>query len=69
VVWDQKANEMAQAVLIGLFPRLLATQETVDKVRSWVEATQPVPAVRRLVSEGIADLERCLRAQARDAES
>ncbi|MGH3491558.1 MAG: aminopeptidase N [Actinopolymorphaceae bacterium] len=67
-VWDRKANEMAQAVLVGLFPRLLATQGTVDKVQGWVDSAQPVPAVRRLVGEGIADLERCLRAQARDAE-
>ncbi|MEQ4205651.1 aminopeptidase N [Actinopolymorpha sp. B17G11] len=67
-VWERKANEMAQAVLVGLFPRLLATQETVDKVQAWVDNTQPVPAVRRLVGEGIADLQRALRAQARDAE-
>ncbi|GAA2758587.1 aminopeptidase N [Actinopolymorpha rutila] len=68
-VWDRKANEMAQYVLIGLFPRQLATQDTVDRVRAWLEQKQPVPAVRRLVEEGVADIERGLRAQERDAQA
>ncbi|MGW5365507.1 aminopeptidase N [Actinopolymorpha pittospori] len=68
-VWDRKANEMAQYVLIGLFPRQLATQDTVDRVRAWLDKTQPVPAVRRLVEEGVADVERALRAQERDAQA
>ena len=68
VVWDRKGSDMAQSVLVGLFPRLLATQETVDKVQAWLDTTQAVPAVRRLVLEGLADLQRSLRAQARDAE-
>jgi aminopeptidase N len=68
-VWDHKANEMAQSVLVGLFPRQLATQETADKVRAWLDSAEPVPAVRRLVSEGLADVERALRAQARDAQA
>ncbi len=67
-VWDRKANDMAQAVLVGLFPRHLATQETADKVQGWLDSAQPVPAVRRLVLEGLADLHRSLQAQARDAE-
>jgi aminopeptidase N len=67
-VWDKKANEMAQYVLIGLFPRQLATQATVDRVRAWLDGSDVVPAVRRLVLEGVADLERALRAQARDAD-
>lgn len=66
-VWDRKANEMAQYVLIGLFPRLLATEETAAAVRSWLEREQPIAAVRRLVSEGLADVERALAAQAKDA--
>ncbi|HEY6740501.1 MAG TPA: ERAP1-like C-terminal domain-containing protein, partial [Actinopolymorphaceae bacterium] len=68
-VWGKKGHEMAQYVLIGLFPRLLATPATVETVRAWLDATQPEPAVRRLVSEGVADLERALKAQARDASA
>ncbi|WP_020577297.1 aminopeptidase N [Actinopolymorpha alba] len=67
-VWDRKGNEMAQYVLIGLFPRQLATQATVDRVQAWLDDNQPVPAVRRLVMEGVADVQRALRAQARDAQ-
>jgi aminopeptidase N len=66
-VWDRKGNELAQFVLIGLFPRHLPTAETAETVRSWLDAQQPSPAVRRLVSEGLADVERALAAQAKDA--
>ncbi|GAB3424071.1 M1 family aminopeptidase [Flindersiella endophytica] len=66
-VWDRKGNELAQFVLIGLFPRHLPTPETAETVRRWLEAQQPSPAVRRLVSEGLADVERALAAQVKDA--
>jgi len=67
-VWERRGSDMAQAVLVGLFPRLLATQETADAVARWLETADPIPPVRRLVSEGLADLHRALRAQARDAQ-
>ncbi len=43
-VWDRKANEMAQAVLAGLFPRQLATQQTVDTVQAWLDTQERGPA-------------------------
>ncbi len=67
-VWERKTTEMATNVLVGLFPRALPTPETAAKVRSWLETHQPSGAVRRLVSEGLADLERTLRAQERDGQ-
>ena len=66
-VWEQKGHEMAQAVLKGLFPRLIVTTENIQTVETWLDTTQPEPAVRRLVSEGVADLRRALQAQACDA--
>ena len=66
-VWQRKGHEMAQAVLKGLFPKLIVSTETIQTVEEWLEAACPEPAVHRLVSEGVADLRRALQAQACDA--
>jgi aminopeptidase N len=54
-------------VLGYLFPRLLATQETLDAVDAWLSTTSANAAARRLVSEGRDDIARALAAQRRDA--
>jgi aminopeptidase N len=65
-LWVERTIEMAQTLVVRLFPRVLADEETVRRVREWLEAVEVPPALRRLVREGLADLERALRAQARD---
>jgi aminopeptidase N len=40
-----------------------------DKVDAWLKSTTANPAAKRYVSEGRADLERALLAQALDATS
>jgi aminopeptidase N len=67
-VWEAKGTQMASNFLQLMFPRVLTTPEVLDKVTDWLERTEANPAARRLVSEGRADLERALRAQARDAQ-
>jgi aminopeptidase N len=52
---------------MNLFPRQLASARTLDRVRSWLATTRANPAAQRYVREGVADLERALAAQARDA--
>nr|MDQ4007842.1 aminopeptidase N [Actinomycetota bacterium] len=66
-VWEDKGTQLASNVLTFMFPRAIPTPEVLDKVSAWLSTTQANPAARRLVSEGRADLERALRAQARDA--
>jgi aminopeptidase N len=49
-VWNRKGHEVAQYILLGLFPRTLVTEATAATVRQWLETAQPTPPVRRLVS-------------------
>ena len=66
-VWEAKGVHSASVVLQFLFPRVLATQETLERVTSWLDSTTANPAAVRYVREGASDLERALAAQARDA--
>jgi aminopeptidase N len=66
-VWEEKGTYRASLILVFLFPSAMVDEQTVERVRLWLDTTDANPAARRLVSEGLADLERALRAQARDA--
>jgi aminopeptidase N len=67
-VWEERTNETAQNVVIGLFPTLLAEQATVDAADAGLQAHRDAaPALRRLVGESRDGVARALRAQARDA--
>jgi len=65
---EERSVWIARVVLENMFPRALPTQETLDAVNAWLESTPAGPAALRYVKEGKADLERALRAQAKDAE-
>ncbi|GGU56328.1 aminopeptidase N [Streptomyces albospinus] len=66
-VWDSRSHEMAQQIVVGLYPSLQVSQETLDATDAWLSATDPSPALRRLVTESRAGVERALKAQAADA--
>ncbi|MFF8842979.1 aminopeptidase N [Streptomyces sp. NPDC015127] len=66
-VWESRSHEMAQQVAVGLYPSLQVSQETLDATDSWLKEAEPNAALRRLVSESRAGIERALRAQAADA--
>jgi aminopeptidase N len=66
-VWERKGVQKSSMVLQFMFPRALATQETLDRVNAWVASSTANPAALRYVGEGVSDLERALAAQARDA--
>ncbi|MEU1282438.1 aminopeptidase N [Streptomyces sp. NPDC005805] len=65
-VWESRSHEMAQQVAIGLYPSLQVTPETLAATDAWLESAQPNAALRRLVSESRAGVERALAAQAAD---
>ncbi len=65
-VWSRRSIEVAQKVVVGLYPRWAVDQRTVDATRAWESGEHPA-ALRRLVSEGRAGVERALRARAADA--
>ncbi|MFD3543051.1 aminopeptidase N [Streptomyces sp. NPDC058662] len=66
-VWENRSHEIAQQVAVGLYPALQVSQETLDATDAWLASAEPNAALRRLVSESRAGVERALRAQAADA--
>jgi aminopeptidase N len=65
--WDNRTSEMAQQIVIGLYPNTLVDQSTLDRTDEYLRTAQPVPPLRRLVTESRDNLARALRAQQRDA--
>ena len=66
-VWSSRTHAIAEYIVLGLYPTPLASQELVDTTRAWLDANgDAAPALRRLVTENLAGVERALAAQARD---
>ncbi|MFD5682108.1 aminopeptidase N [Streptomyces bacillaris] len=66
-VSDSRSHEMAQQIIVGLYPTLQVSQETLDATDAWLESAEPGAALRRMMSESRAGVERALKAQAADA--
>ncbi len=67
-LWNEKGYQRASTALELLFPRPLASPELLARANEWLRESEAIPAAKRYVHEGAADVERFLRAQARDAE-
>ncbi|MFD8570540.1 aminopeptidase N [Streptomyces sp. NPDC059639] len=65
-VWDSRSHEMAQQIAVGLYPSIQVSAETLATTDSWVESAEPGAALRRLVSESRAGVDRALKAQSAD---
>lgn len=69
-IWEGRTYQIADYLVVGLYPRSLASVELRDATRAWLSDNQDAaPALRRLVHENLADVERALAAQKRDADS
>ncbi|MFI0818017.1 aminopeptidase N [Streptomyces sp. NPDC021098] len=66
-VWNSRSHEMAQQIAVGLYPALQVSQATLDATDAWLEAAEPSAALRRLVTESRAGVDRALKARAADA--
>ncbi|MFD7841334.1 aminopeptidase N [Nocardia sp. NPDC059764] len=64
-VWDRRSSEVAQTVVVGLYPHWAVSEEAVAVADKFLGGDHP-PALRRLVVEGKAGIERSLRARAFD---
>ncbi|MFG6445482.1 aminopeptidase N [Microbacterium sp. P07] len=68
-VWESRTYQIAQYLIVGLFPSALADVALRDATRRWLAANLDAPAaLRRLVNENLAGVERALAVQERDAE-
>ncbi|WP_342001899.1 aminopeptidase N [Microbacterium sp. LWH7-1.2] len=68
-IWDSRTYQIAQYLIVGLYPAPLADIALRDATRAWLEANaDAAPALRRLVAENLAGVERALSVQDRDAQ-
>jgi aminopeptidase N len=65
-VWERRSSEVAQTVVIGLYPSGDISQAGIDAADRFLSGDVP-PALRRLVLEGRAGVERSLKARIFDA--
>lgn len=68
-VWEQRSYAIAEKLVDGLYPSPLANAALADASRGWLDAHPDAPpALRRLVVESLAGVDRAVAAQQRDAQ-
>ncbi|KAA9110408.1 aminopeptidase N [Microbacterium rhizomatis] len=68
-VWNSRTYQIAAYLITGLYPAALANVALRDATRAWLAANgEAAPALRRLVNENLAGVERALAVQERDAQ-
>jgi len=65
-VWERRSSEVAQTVVIGLYPSWDISQAGLDAADEFLADPEVPSPLRRLVVEGRAGVERALRARAFD---
>ena len=66
-VYESRTSEMAQNIVIGLYPALVVDAEVAEKTDAYLENERPAAPLARLLAEGRDGIQRALRCQARDA--
>jgi aminopeptidase N len=67
-IWKERSYSIASNVLQFFYPGALASQGLIDATNAWLKANPDIPALRRLVIENLAGVERAVRAQERDRQ-
>jgi len=68
-IWESRTYQIANYLITGLYPAPLANTALRDATRRWLETNRDAaPALRRLVNENLAGVERALAVQERDAQ-
>ncbi len=65
-IWKNRSYHIAETLIVGLYPATLASQKLVDATQEWLDANPGTPALRRLVIENLAGVQRALTVQAVD---
>jgi aminopeptidase N len=69
MVWDSRTFKIAEYFAIGLYPVNMANSRLSATTSAWLDNNESAPsALRRIVIEGLATVDRALAAQQRDAE-
>jgi len=67
-VWKTRTYKIAETFVTWFYPGALVSQELVDATKAWLDANPGIPALRRIVIENLAGVERALVAQKRDSQ-
>lgn len=67
-VWTSRTFQIAQYLVEDMYPAPLASVDLRDATQRWLDDNAQPVALRRLIVENLAGVERALVAQARDAE-
>ncbi|GGE86913.1 aminopeptidase N [Mycetocola zhadangensis] len=68
-IWASRSYKIAEYLAVGLYPAPLANTELRDATVAWLNQNAEPPALRRIVVENLAGVERALKAQERDARA
>lgn len=66
-IWQDRSFQIAETLIVDFFPAGLANTDLQAASQAWLAANTDEPALRRLVVENLAGVDRALAAQARDA--
>jgi aminopeptidase N len=67
-IWERRSSEVAQTVVVGLYPSWDISDGGIAAADEFLADTALPPALRRLVLEGRAGIERSLRARQFDGD-
>jgi aminopeptidase N len=67
-IWASRSYHMAASIIGGLYPAPLSNQALQGATQAWLDKNPEPPALRRILIESLAGVDRALAAQARDAE-
>ncbi|MBO1902910.1 aminopeptidase N [Leucobacter weissii] len=66
-IWDSRSHAIVEEIIDGFYPAPLASEPLRDATSTWLETNRDAPpALRRLIVEHLAGVERALAAQAAD---
>ncbi|MEY4993267.1 MAG: hypothetical protein RIS82_389 [Actinomycetota bacterium] len=70
-IWTSNTFKIAEYLMENLYPAVLANQALANKTREWIDRPeiQEIPPLRRILVEGLANVERALKAQSKDLEN
>jgi len=65
-IWETRSSEMAQDIVVGMYPTPLIGQDTLDRTDANLRAAAPPAPLRRLLIEARDGIARAMRAREKD---